>query len=155
KVDALARTGDPAFYDFPRARPGGYDFSFSGLKTSVLYYLNRLDDAGRAALLDAHLADLCAAFQQAVVDVLVDALRRAVRETGVADVAIVGGVSANSGLRAAAEALARDEGFTLFVPAPAHSVDNAAMIGVTAHYKLLAGQTSPLTLTAEPNLALT
>lgn len=154
KVDALAKSGDPAFYAFPRSRPGGYDFSFSGLKTSVLYYLNRFDEAERRALLDEHLADLCASVQQAIVDVLVGAVRRAVDETGVRHVAIVGGVSANTGLRAAAEALAREQGFTLYVPALAHCMDNAAMIAVTAHVKLQAGHTSPLTLTAQPNLVL-
>ena len=154
KIDALAQQGDPAFHPFPRTRAGGYDFSFSGLKTSVLYYLNAFSAAERDTLLDAHGADLCASFQQAVVDVLIDALRQSVRETGVRHAAITGGVSANTRLRAEAEALAREEGITLYLPPLRYCMDNAAMIAVTAHHKLAAGLTSPLTLTAEPNLAL-
>ncbi len=154
KIDDHARRGDPAFHAFPRTQAGGYDFSFSGLKTSVLYYLNKFSEQERAALLRDHLADLCASFQQAVVDVLIAAVRRAVRETDVRHVAITGGVSANTRLRAEAEALARDEGFRLYLPPLQYCMDNAAMIAVTAHYKLAAGLTSPLTLTAEPSLSL-
>ncbi|MDX1545908.1 MAG: tRNA (adenosine(37)-N6)-threonylcarbamoyltransferase complex transferase subunit TsaD [Rhodothermales bacterium] len=153
-IDALARRGDPTFHAFPRTRLDGLDFSFSGLKTSVLYYLNKFSDEERAQLLEDHLPDLCAAFQQAVVDVLTDALRRAMDETGIRHVAIVGGVSANTGLREAATALTDAEGATLYVPPPAYCMDNAAMIAVAAHHKLGAGLTSPLTLTARPNLAL-
>ena len=153
RIDALAQKGDPTFHAFPRTRVGD-DFSFSGLKTSVLYYLGGFSEEERAALLDDHLADICASFQQAVVDVLIDALRTGVAQTGVRDVAIAGGVSANTALRAAAGALAEELDFTLHVPSPVYCTDNAAMIGVTAHYKLAAGHTSPLTLTAVPNLAL-
>ncbi len=153
-IDRLARAGDPSFHDFPRSRPGGYDFSFSGLKTSVLYFLNAFDDGRRAALLRDHLSDLCASFQQAVVDVLVDALARALDETGIEHVAIVGGVSANSGLRRAAEELAARTGTSLHIPAPEFCVDNGAMIAMTGHFKLEAGHTSPLTLTAQPSLRL-
>lgn len=153
-IDRLAKAGDPTFHAFPRSRPGGYDFSFSGLKTSVLYYLNEFDTAERAALLQEHLPDLSASFQQAIVDVLIDTLRRAVAETSVDHVAIVGGVSANSALRRAAEELARETRTELHVPAPEHCVDNAAMIAMTGRFRLAAGRTSPLTLTAEPNLKL-
>lgn len=154
EIDRLAQDGDPAFHDFPRSRPGAYDFSFSGLKTSVLYYLNDFSEEERAALLEEHLEDLCAAFQQAVVDVLVGAVREAAAETGLRHVAIAGGVSANTQLRAAAQAAGAEDGFQLYVPQPAYSVDNAAMIAVTGHHKLAAGHASPLTLTAQPSLKL-
>ena len=156
EIDRLAQGGDPAFHAFPRSRPdpSGYDFSFSGLKTSVLYYLNKLSEAERARLLENHLADLCAAFQQAIVDVLVDALRRAIAETDVRHVAITGGVSANAALRKAAEAMSREVDVQLHVPRLAYCMDNAAMIAVAGHHKLAAGHTSPLTLTAVPGLAL-
>ncbi|GIV58406.1 MAG: tRNA N6-adenosine threonylcarbamoyltransferase [Rhodothermaceae bacterium] len=153
-IDRLASEGDPAFHAFPRTRLEGYDFSFSGIKTAVLYHLNAYTEEERNRLLERHRADLCAAFQQAVVDMLIDPLRRAVRATGARHVALVGGVSANTGLRAAAQALAQEEGVTLYTPPLAYCMDNAAMIGVTAHVKLAAGLTSPLTLTAEPALAL-
>lgn len=154
KIDALAREGDPDFKSFPRSRPGGYDFSFSGVKTSVLYYLNRFDEKERRALLLEHLADLCASFQASIVDVLTDAVVRAVRETGVREVAVAGGVSANSALRESMSMAAEAEGFALFVPPMQFSMDNAAMIAVTAHHKLAAGYSSPLSLTAEPALTL-
>lgn len=153
-IDRLAADGDPDFHDFPRSRPGGFDFSFSGLKTSVLYYLNDIDDEERPLFIKRHLHDLCASFQQAIVDVLVDAMDRAILETGVRHAAIVGGVSANSALRAHAAQLAETSGVHLHIPSPQHSVDNAAMIAVTAHFKLAAGITSPPTLTAKPNLAI-
>lgn len=153
-VDRLAQEGDPAFHAFPRSRPGGYDFSFSGLKTSVLYYLNDHDEAARDRLLHDHRADLCASFQQAVVDVLVGALRGALQETGVRHAAITGGVSANSRLRAEARAAVAAAGGVLYLPALAFCTDNAAMIAVTAQHKLSAGLTSPLTLTAAPRLSL-
>ena len=154
EIDRRARSGDPTFHDFPRAALDGFDFSFSGLKTSVLYYLNEFSDAERETLLDEHLDDVCAAVQQAIVDVLVDTVRRAVDETGIGHVAITGGVSANSALRTDARQAGTEDGFTVYVPDMAYCMDNAAMIAITAHHKLKAGYTSPLTLSAEPRLAL-
>ncbi len=157
-IDRLAAEGDPVFLKLPRTRlkneNGPFDFSFSGIKTAVLYALGRMDDAERAAYLDRHRADVAASFQQAVVEVLIGAIRDAVRATGVGAVAVVGGVSANRQLRQAAERAAAEDGFALFVPALSLSMDNAAMIAVTGQFKLAAGHTSPLSLTAVPNLAL-
>jgi len=152
KVDALAAQGDPAFHQFPRSSLGGYDFSFSGLKTAVLYYLNSFSEEEREALLRDHIADLCASFQQAVVDMLVTVVRRAVRRKGVKEVAVVGGVSANSGLRKALEALQEKEGFSLYVPSIKYCTDNAAMIAKAGAMSLESGKTSTLYITAEPSL---
>ena len=160
-VDRLAAGGDATFLDLPSPRLGPkgrrgkavFDVSFSGIKTAVRYWLVDLGDA-REAVLDAHLADVCASFQRTVVDGLVDGLRAAVETTGVRDVAVVGGVSANRGLRAAAQAAADADGFRLFVPDLRFSVDNAAMIAVTAAHKWAAGHTDDLALRAEPSLAL-
>jgi len=154
KIDQHAPTGDPAFHAFPRTRLAGFDFSFSGVKTAVLYYLNALSEAERRALLETHLADLCASFQQAVIDMLIEPLKRAIRKTGALHVAVVGGVSANTALRQATRDLCRDEDVTLYLPALQYCMDNAAMIAITGHYKLTAGLTSPLTLTAQPSLSL-
>src|SRR5690606_370838 len=123
-------------------------------KTAVLYYLKALPEDERRRVLDDHVADVCASFQRTVVEALVGAFRNAVRATGVRDVAVVGGVSANRGLRAAAQAAAEADGVTLHVPALRYSVDNAAMIAVTGAFKLAAGHTSPLSLTAAPSLKL-
>jgi len=156
-IDRLAREGDPAFHDFPRSRLDDHDFSFSGLKTSVLYYLRDLDkehgdkaDAYR----DAHRADICASFQQAVVDVLVGAIRDAAATTGAEHVAVVGGVSANSALRAALETASTEDGFELYVPDLAYCMDNGAMIARAGAMHLENGETSPPTLDINPRLGL-
>lgn len=153
-IDRHAEGGDSTFHDFPRTRLDDFDFSFSGLKTSVLYYLRDRSDAERERLLDTHLDDLCASVQAAVVDVLVDAVRRAVDETGVEDVAVVGGVAANSSLRRRVEALGRDEGVHVFVPDLAYCMDNAAMIAGAGAQHLAAGDTSPSTLDVDSSLQL-
>lgn len=161
-IDRLARTGDPTFVEFPSPRLGPkgrrgkalFDVSFSGIKTAVRYWLADFSDAERESMFAEHLPDVCASFQRAVVTALVDGIREAVRETGVQHVAIVGGVSANSALRAAAEAAAASDGFSVYVPDMAHSVDNAAMIAVTAAFKWTAGQEGDLTLGASPSLKL-
>ncbi len=154
QIDRLARKGDRTFHDFPRSRPGDYDFSFSGLKTSVLYYLNAFSDKERNEFLDEHLSDVCASVQEAIVDVLVARMREAVRETGLRRIAVTGGVSANTRLREAMLNMVYDEGGELYMPALEYTMDNAAMIATTASYKLAAGQISPLSLAAEPALAL-
>ena len=152
KVDALAAEGDPEFHAFPRSSLGGYDFSFSGLKTAVLYYLNSFSEEERQALLRDHMSDLCASFQQAVVDMLITVVKRAVRRTGIKEVAVVGGVSANSGLRKALEDLKVKEGFSLYVPSLKYCTDNAAMIAKAGAMCLDSGKTSTLYITAEPSL---
>ncbi|MDX1420487.1 MAG: tRNA (adenosine(37)-N6)-threonylcarbamoyltransferase complex transferase subunit TsaD [Rubricoccaceae bacterium] len=159
-VDRLAADGDPSFLSLPSPRLSGDDgrpgfaFSFSGIKTAVLYTLRDLREAERRRVLDHHVADVCAAFQRTVVEALVGALRDAVRATGVASAAIVGGVSANRELRTAAQAAAAADGFRIHVPALRHSVDNAAMIAVTGAFKHAAGHASLLSLAAEPSLKL-
>ena len=153
-IDRHAEHGDATFHTFPRSSLPGFDFSFSGLKTAVLYFLNQYSEEERKTLLEEHLADLSASFQQAVVDMLVTPLLRAVRRTELKHVAVVGGVSANRGLRRALEELSRSEGFTLYVPSIRFCTDNAAMIAIAGSMKLRAGQVSPLTLTAEPSLPL-
>ncbi|MFB6230425.1 MAG: tRNA (adenosine(37)-N6)-threonylcarbamoyltransferase complex transferase subunit TsaD [Salinibacter sp.] len=153
-IDRHAEHGDPTFHDFPRSRLDDFDFSFSGLKTSVLYYLRDRPDTERNRLLDTHLEDLCASVQAAVVDVLVDAVRRAVEKTGVEHVAVTGGVAANSALRRRVEEAGTADGFTVHVPDLAYCMDNAAMIAQAGAYHLAAGHTSPPTLDIDSNLQL-
>ena len=154
EIDRLALKGDSEFHAFPRSNTGTYDFSFSGIKTAVLYYLNAYSETERLAFLKEHMADVCASFQQAIIDMLLARLRRAIRKTGITNVALVGGVSANSALRSQADDLVQAEGGTLYVPSLKYCMDNAAMIGVTALLKMQAGESSPLTLKAEPSLNL-
>ena len=157
-IDRLAANGNSRFIDFPRTRlsnaQGPFDFSFSGIKTSVLYTLSPMSEEERGRYLEDHAADLAASFQKAVVDVLLGALRDAARVTGISTLAIVGGVSANRQLREEAQAMADAEGFDLHIPRLAFSMDNAAMIAATARFKLASGATSALTLTAVPSLRL-
>ena len=161
-VDRLAAEGDASFLDLPSPRLGPkgrrgdrvFDLSFSGIKTAVRYWIADLPDAERAATVERHRADVCASFQRTVVGALVDGVREAVRQTGVAAVAVVGGVSANRALRAAVAQAGRADGFATFVPDVAHSVDNAAMIAVTAAYKWAAGHADGLDLGVDPRLSL-
>jgi len=153
-IDRMAEDGDPTFHSFPRSSLEGFDFSFSGLKTSVLYYLRDHSDAERERLLDEHVEDLCASVQAAVIDVLVDAVRRAVWETEVESVAVVGGVAANSVLRRRIADLGGQEGVGVYVPDAAYCTDNAAMIAKVGQYGLEAGNQDLSTLDVDPNLQL-
>jgi len=131
-----------------------FDLSFSGIKTAVRYWIADLPEADRQPTVERHRADVAASFQRAVVEALVTGVRDAVAETGVRAVAVVGGVSANSGLRAAMSEAGDADGFGVFIPDAAHSVDNAAMIAVTAAAKWAAGQASGLDVDVAPSLAL-
>ena len=159
-VDRLARLGDPDAVPLPSPRLGPLDLSFSGIKTAVLYHLRDLPDAERAALLaepadqPGRKADLCASFQKTVVDALVRTLREAMDQTGAEAASIVGGVAANSGLRAQAQRAAGQDGFALFVPPIGYCVDNAAMIAVAGAASLGAGHTADLSVTIDPNLRI-
>jgi len=153
-IDRHAEKGDPSFHGFPRTRLDNLDFSFSGLKTSVLYYLRDRSDAERARLLDQHLHDLCASVQAAVVDALVDTTRRALGETGTGHVAVVGGVAANSSLRNRMEALGRSEDVDVSVPDLNYCMDNAAMIAQAGAQRLSAGHASSPTLDIDSNRQL-
>jgi len=153
-IDRHAPDGDPTFHDFPRTRLDDFDFSFSGLKTSVLYYLRDQSDAERERLLDEHRADLCASVQAAIVDVLVDALRRGVEATGAEHVAVVGGVAANSELRRRVAAAGDEDGFSVSAPPLSYCMDNAAMIAKVGALRLAAGEEHPSTLDVAPQLAL-
>ncbi len=146
-IDSIAGGGDPLAIAFPRAmRDDGYDFSFSGVKTSVINYVRRHPDVS--------VDDVAASFQEAVVDVLVTKAMRAAREIGAKGICIGGGVAANSLLRRRVVDAAAEAGIRAFVPSRALCTDNAAMIGVTAWHRLRADGPSPLDQAAEPNLAL-
>ena len=139
-MDARAREGDPDFVKFPRALLSeGYEFSFSGLKTSVLYHVEGVPEAGRATYLQEHTNDLCASVSQAITDVLTRKTRRALKAYGVGDLVLAGGVSANSMLRAKMQALGVEMGVTVHIPKPVYCTDNAAMIAVTGYFHALDG----------------
>ncbi|HET6272630.1 MAG TPA: tRNA (adenosine(37)-N6)-threonylcarbamoyltransferase complex transferase subunit TsaD [Bacteroidota bacterium] len=159
-VDKMAKSGNPRAIAFPRSylEEGSYDFSFSGIKTAVLYYLRNqglLDaDLRRGSLDGKHVADICASFQLSVIDVLVTKTFAAADERDIKDVTIAGGVSANSLLRSRMKEEADKRGHRLFFPPLEYCMDNGAMIGLVGWMKLNAGVTSSLELGAVANLSL-
>ncbi|MDP9025051.1 MAG: tRNA (adenosine(37)-N6)-threonylcarbamoyltransferase complex transferase subunit TsaD, partial [Candidatus Eremiobacteraeota bacterium] len=147
-LDRLARVGDPQAFAFPRHRPapGTLDMSFSGLKTSVRYFLESA--AGR----DANRADVAASFQAAVVDVLLARLRTAYAAGNYSAIVLSGGVAANSALQRAVSDWADAAGIPAFIPAPNFCTDNAAMIAAAAFHQREVARADPRTLSADPNL---
>jgi N6-L-threonylcarbamoyladenine synthase len=145
-IDELARQGDPHAYTFAKAVVKGLDFSFSGLKTSFLYFLrDRLHE--NKAFINDHKHDLCASLQETIIDSLMQKLIMAAKETGINDIAIAGGVSANSGLREAVNRLGARKDWRVYIPAMQYATDNAAMIAITGYYKYLNGQFSSQQMT--------
>ena len=152
KIDAAAKKGNASAITFPKAKVNHseYDFSFSGLKSAVLNYLNH------AAMMHEEICreDVAASFQRAVVEMLTEHTIRAAKEYGMSRIALAGGVSANSALRDAMRGAAVKEGFELFVPSPLYCTDNAAMIGAAAYHEYLRGTRSGWDLNAVPGLRL-
>ncbi len=153
-VDKLAAAGNPKFVAFPRPYldEQSSEFSFSGIKTSVLYYLRKInfDPANRNGV----VSDICASFQAAVVDVLIHKTISAAKRMNVKDITIAGGVAANSELRRRMSEMAHQEGFRLFIPKLEYCTDNGAMVAMVGYLKMKEGKVSDLELTAEPNLQL-
>ncbi|MBQ9397901.1 MAG: tRNA (adenosine(37)-N6)-threonylcarbamoyltransferase complex transferase subunit TsaD [Bacteroidales bacterium] len=142
-VDRLAREGDEKRFRFAKPNLPGLDYSFSGIKTSLLYFL-RDQLSEDPDFLEKNKADLCASFQKDLIDILLKKLILATRQTGIRQVAIAGGVSANSGLRDRIVAEGKKRGWTTFLPEFRFTTDNAAMIAITGYYKYQAGQFAPL-----------
>lgn len=136
-IDRMAAQGSPV-YTFPEPNIPGLDFSFSGLKTSILYFLQK-ETAINPDFIHENISDLCASVQCRIVSILINKLQQAVRQTGIHEVALAGGVAANSGLRKAMEEMRDREGWNIYIPRIAYCTDNAAMIGQNAYYKYLAG----------------
>ena len=152
KIDREAKKGDPLAVHFPIAHVNGseYDFSFSGIKSAVLNYLNHAQMTGDTV----NRADLAASFQKAVVDVLVEHTIRAAKDLKIDRIGMAGGVASNSALRAAMKEACDREGYALYIPSPIFCTDNAAMIGVAAYHEYMAGVRSGWDLNAVPNLKL-
>jgi N6-L-threonylcarbamoyladenine synthase len=151
-IDILAKEGDPQFEQFPRAmiHENNFDFSFSGLKTSVLYWLKKQEGID-----EKKLRDVCASFQRAVIDTLAIKTFKAAKESGVKAIVAVGGVSANSELRTRFAEEAAKRGMKFFTPRPLFSTDNAAMIGMLGALKLERGMTDDLSLRTAARAKLT
>lgn len=152
KIDKVSKEGNPEAIAFPRAHMGedSYDFSFSGVKSAVLNYINGCRMKGE----EYDQSDVAASFQKAVTDVLVANAMHAVREYKADKFAIAGGVASNSALREAMKSACEERGVKLYYPSPVYCTDNAAMIGVAAYYEYLAGTRHGWDLNAVPNLKL-
>ena len=152
KIDKLAKEGNPDAIEFPRAHvdDAPYDFSFSGIKSSVLNYINSAEMKGK----EINRADVAASFQKAVVDALVSRAVRLAKECGMDKLAIAGGVASNSALRAAVQEECTKNNIRFYSPSPILCTDNAAMIGAAAYYEYIKGVRHGYDLNAIPNLKL-
>jgi len=151
-IDKYAKMGDPNRFHFKVGKMKGYDFSFSGIKTGILYFLRKEIEKSPTFIKD-NLHDLCASIQNNIIDALFLKLEKAVAHYGIKEVAIAGGVSANSAIRSRLKAKEKD-GWKVYIPKLEYCTDNAAMIGIVGHYKFLEKDFSPLNAIPNPRLKL-
>lgn len=159
-IDKYANDGDPKRFSFPEPQIPGFNFSFSGVKTAILYFLQNAGkshvfkeifsatEAEKRSFIDNNLADICASIQARIVSILLNKLKKAAIATGVKDICLAGGVSANSGLRRAFKEMGEKQRWNTFIPAFEYCTDNAAMIAITAYYKFLSKDFADLSITA-------
>lgn len=147
-IDKYAAEGDPLRFTFPEPRIEGLDFSFSGVKTAIMYFL-REQVANDAQFVEKNLPDICASVQHRINTILLGKLKKASLQTGIKELCIAGGVSANSGLRSSFRKMGEELGWLTYIPPFEYCTDNAGMIAITAHYKYLAGEFAPLDISPE------
>jgi N6-L-threonylcarbamoyladenine synthase len=138
-VDKHAQQGNPKAFAFTKPKIPNLDFSFSGLKTAILYFIQK-NVVENPDFIAERIDDICASIQHTIIEILMDKLKLAVQETGITQIAIGGGVSANSGIRAAMESAQKQFGWTTFIPKFEYTTDNAAMIGIVGYQKFLEQQ---------------
>ncbi|NJW53403.1 tRNA (adenosine(37)-N6)-threonylcarbamoyltransferase complex transferase subunit TsaD [Salinimicrobium oceani] len=152
-VDKYAQKGDPKAFPFPKPKVEGLNFSFSGLKTSILYFIQKqLKEDPK--FIDDHLEDICASIQHTIIGILMDKLKKAVKQTGIKQIAIAGGVSANSGIR---QTLREAEGkyqWKTYIPKFEYTTDNAAMIAIAGHFKFLSEDFAHMGTTAKARIKM-
>ena len=151
-IDKYAQEGNPKAFSFSKPKISGLNFSFSGLKTGILYFIQKNTEENPNFITE-HLADICASVQHTIVEILMSKLKKAVKETGIKQVAIGGGVSANSGIRNTLTALGQQYGWQTFVPKFQYCTDNAAMIGIVGYHKFLEGNFVAQEVTAQARLS--
>lgn len=151
-IDKYAKEGDPRRFRFPEPQIPDYNFSFSGLKTSILYFVQE-GLRQNPNFLTQNMADICASVQHRIVTILLNKLKKAAADLKISNVCIAGGVSANSGLRTALLEEGARQGWNTFIPAFQYCTDNAAMIAITAYYKYLGGDFAPLNIQSEARSA--
>ncbi|CAL2104459.1 tRNA N6-adenosine threonylcarbamoyltransferase [Tenacibaculum sp. 190130A14a] len=153
-IDKYAREGNPKAYKFSKPKVGDLDFSFSGLKTGILYFIqkNLKEDPN---FIKDNLHDICASIQHTIVEILMDKLRNVVKSTGIKHIAIAGGVSANSEIRKRLQVAQQHWGWTTYIPKFEYTTDNAAMIAITGYLKYLNNSYSDVSVTAQARLKVT
>ncbi len=151
-IDKYAKSGNPLAFKFPMGEMPNLDFSFSGIKTAILYFL-RDNKKINPDFVDQNLPDICASIQHTLIQMLLTKLKRAARETGIRDIAIAGGVSANSGLRTALTQLGTAQGWNVYIPSFDYCTDNAAMIAMAAQFKYEQGDFADQTISPLPRMS--
>ena len=151
-IDRYAQAGNPQAFAFPMGEMPNLDYSFSGIKTAILYFLQQQTKQNPHFIAE-NLADICASVQHTLVKILLKKLHKAAQQTGISEVAIAGGVSANSGLRTALNELGQAQDWQVYIPRFEYCTDNAAMIAMAAHYKYLNADFCPQTVSPLPRMA--
>lgn len=152
-IDQLAKNGNPLKFKFTKPRVGALDFSFSGLKTGILYFVQDQTKKNPNFVAE-NLADICASIQHTIVAILMDKLEKAVKKTGITHIAIAGGVSANSEVRLQLKATETTKGWTTYIPKFEYTTDNAAMIGIVGYHKLMKGNIDAVDIKATARLSV-
>ncbi|WP_159951544.1 tRNA (adenosine(37)-N6)-threonylcarbamoyltransferase complex transferase subunit TsaD [Polaribacter septentrionalilitoris] len=153
-IDKHAQLGNPKAFSFTKPKVGDLDFSFSGLKTGILYFIQK-QQKQNPNFIEEHLNDVCASIQYTIVEILMDKLKNAVKKTGIKEVAIAGGVSANSEIRNRLQLAEKHFGWTTYIPKFEYTTDNAAMIAITGYLKFLNKNYSDVSITAQARLKVT
>ena len=153
EIDKLAKQGNPKAFPFSKPKVGGLDFSFSGLKTAILYFIQKKVKEN-PNFIEENLADICASIQYTIISILMAKLKKAVKDTGITQVAIGGGVSANSGIRDALKQVEHTLGWTTYIPKFEYTTDNAGMIAITGYHKYLKQDFADITVVAKARLAI-
>jgi len=152
-IDKLAQQGNADAFTFPDVEMQGLNFSFSGIKTAIMYFLKE-KTKNQPDFIEKNMPDICASIQKTLIDILMKKLRRASRETGIREIAIAGGVSANSGLRKTVNEEAEKSGWNVYIPRFEYCTDNAAMIAMAAHYKYLKGEFTGQDVSPDPRMSI-
>lgn len=147
-IDEGAKKGNPKAFSFPKPKVGGLDFSFSGLKTSILYFIQK-EAKKNPNFVKENLNDICASIQYTIIEILMDKLKKATAQTGIEQIAVGGGVSANSGIRNALTDAKKKYGWETFIPKFEYTTDNAAMIAIVGYYKFLEKDFADFSVTAK------
>jgi len=152
-VDKKAQAGNPKAFPFPKHKVDGLNFSFSGLKTSILYFIQK-QLKENPKFIEENLEDICASIQHTIIGILMDKLKKAVKQTGIKEIAIAGGVSANSGIRKTLHEAQAKYGWKTYIPKFEYTTDNAAMIAIAGHYKFISEDFANMGVTARARIKM-